>query len=271
MKFRLAAPTVFFVATCCLSAQETPSTPEEPGASTEASVPDSEGPSEIVTLEPDPESAAPRGDVLTLKSGQVIEGLQILRENSALYVLQITDTVTLDIPRRQVVSVEYDDYDPRTGPRKPTMIPGQRLSDQLEAVLESDISDPPFAYNNADLIQVLNDIGARVEGSLILNPSIAQTISPSARAWTVSSEPGMTLGTLLRKALFVDFPEIIMVFENDTIVLTTKSAASAEAEGQNGDAPNNESAGSAAVEPTPEEPSPPAGDAGVPPPPVSSP
>lgn len=255
MKFRLVVPALLLVVATNVSAQESPANPADPGATTD---PAAEGPAEIVNLQPKPEPEAPRGDVLTLKSGQVIEGLQILRENSAFYVMQITDTVTLDIPRRQVVSVEYDDYDPRSGPQKPTMIPGQRLSDQLEAVLETDISDPPFSYNNADLIQVLNELGARVDGSLMLDPSIAQAISPTSRAWTVASEPGMTLGSLLRKALFVDFPEIIMVFENDAIVLTTKSAASAEAETQNGDAANNDSAGSA-------------GDAGVPPPPVSSP
>ncbi len=255
MKFRLVAPALLLVVAMNLSAQEPPANPAAPEAPTE---PAEEGPAEVVNLEPEPEPEAPRGDVLTLKSGQVIEGLQILRENSAFYVMQITDTITLDIPRRQVVSVVYDDYDPRVGPQKPTMIPGQRLSDQLEAVLETDISDPPFSYNNADLIQVLADIGARVEGSLILDPSIAQKIPPASRAWTVASEPGMTLGSLLRKALFVEFPEIIMVFENDAIVLTTKSAASTEAEGQNGNAANNDPAGSA-------------GDAGVPPPPVSSP
>lgn len=255
MKFRLVVPALVLVVVTNLSAQESPANPADPDAPSE---PAAEGPAEVVNVEPVPEPEAPRGDVLTLKSGQVIEGLQILRENSAFYVMQITDTITLDIPRRQVVSVEYDDYDPRSGPQKPTMIPGQRLSDQLEAVLEKDISEPPFSYNNADLIQVLTDIGARVEGSLILDPSIAQTISPASRAWTVASEPGMTLGSLLRKALFVEFPEIIMVFENDAIVLTTKTAASAEAETQNGDAANDDSAGST-------------GDAGDSSPPVSSP
>lgn len=177
-----------------------------------------------VPVEPAP--AKPRGDVLTLKSGQVIEGLQILRENSANYILGIIDGITLEIPRRQVVSVDYDDFDPKLRTRKSTMIPGQRISDTLEAKLNADISNPPFDDQDTDLVQVIGDIKARAGGALTVDTSVVDEMPPPARLWTVASEPGMTLGVLLRKKLLVDFPGLVMVFRDDEIIVTTKDAAS---------------------------------------------
>jgi hypothetical protein len=224
MKYRFVLPAILVAALIAVQAQEPSPDGTEPAEAPDTPVVSGDAPAEIVTVVPEPEK--PSGDRLTLKSGQVIEGLQILRENSAFYVLEIIEGITLDIPRRQVVSIEYDDIDPILGNRKPTMIRGQRLSDRLETVLDTDISDPPFEYQNADLIQVLNDIRSRVQGSLTLDPSIEDSMPPATRAWTVSSEPGLTLGTLLRKELLVEFPDLVMVFENDAIVLTTKAAAS---------------------------------------------
>jgi hypothetical protein len=236
MKYRFVLPAILVAAVIAAHAQEAPPDDAESVEALDGSIASGETPAEIVTLDPEPEK--PSGDRLTLKSGQVIEGLQILRENSAFYVLEIIEGITLDIPRRQVVSIEYDDFDPTIGHRKPTMIRGQRISDRLELVLDTDISDPPFDYQNTDLIQVLNDIRGRVGGSLSLDPSVEETMPPAARAWTVSSEPGMTLGTLLRKELLVDFPDLVMIFKNDEVVLTTKAAAGTDAPATESTPPN---------------------------------
>lgn len=224
MKFRLAMSAILAITFSFAQAQDVPPAASvEPDIAPNPTAPPTSDPAEVVTLQPKAEK--PRGDVITLKSGQVVEGLQILRENSAFYVLEITNSVTLDIPRRQVVSVEYDNIEPGMEQPQPTLIRGQRLSDQLEAVLDTDISDPPFDYNKADLIQVLSDVAGRVNGSLVLDPSIKETMPPATRAWTVRSEPGMTLGTLLRKELMEDFPDLAIVFKDDQVVLTTEEAA----------------------------------------------
>ncbi len=224
MKFSLVVPAVLAMFSAFALAQNAPP-PATASEDAQAEPPAAaETPGQVTSVAPEPDK--PRGDVLTLKSGQVIQGLQILRETSANYVLQVIEGITLNIPRRQVVSVEYDDYDPALHRTKPTMIRGQRLSDVLEAALNTDISNPPFQYEDADLVQVLNDMKARFDGKLTIDPSVTESMPPASRAWTVASEPGITLGDLLRKKLLVDFPDLVMVFKDDEIVITTKDAAS---------------------------------------------
>ena len=243
MMIRLALPAIIVFAAMLAYTQETApmeETPDPAAISQDAS-------SEVVTLEPEP--ARPRGDLLTLKSGQVIEGLQILRTDGAYYVLEIIEGITLNIPRRQVVSVDYDDFDPVADRRKSTMIRGQRLSDTLEAKLDTDISDPPFEYQDADLVKVIDEIKDRVDGTLTVDPSVIETMPPPSRAWTVASEPGMTLGILLRKELLADFPSLVMIFKDDEIILTTKAAASS-AEPETANESNPPPPQESSVEPT---------------------
>jgi hypothetical protein len=172
-----------------------------------------------------PAPVNPRGDILTLKSGQVIEGLQILRQNSANYILEVIDGITLDIPRRQVVSVDYDDFDPKLHNRKSTMIRGQRMSDILESKLDTDLSDPPFNYRNADLVQVFDELNERIGGILSIDQSVLDGMPPPSRNWTVASEPGMTLEILLHKKFLDAFPGLTMIFRNDQIIITTRDIA----------------------------------------------
>ena len=201
--------------------------PAPEGAATPA--PDSAAPEVPAPVEtappPVPAPEPPRGDTITLKSGQVIAGLQIIKATSTDYVCEIIEGVTLNVPRRQVVKIEPDDYDPILMRRKSesALIRGQRISDALRQKLDTDISNPPLSYENADLLQILEEVNKRTGGVIVVDLSVS-TLPAESRKGSVASQPGMTLGTLLRKELLVKFPNLVMNFEDDRVVLTTKPA-----------------------------------------------
>ena len=176
--------------------------------------------------EPAPEP--PRGDTLTLKSGQVIQGMQILRATSTSFVVEVIQGVTLNVPRRQVVSVDYDDFDPLTAKRKgeSTLIRGQRISEALQKKLDAVLADPPLSFENTELIQITDEVNRRAGGVIMLDPSVAE-LPAESRTGSVSSQPGATLGAFLRTELLAKFPELVMSFEGDKVVLKSKAAAAA--------------------------------------------
>jgi len=62
------------------------------------------------------------GDVITLKSGKRLAGVQVLRETPmGVQVEFLPGVAPLEIPRKQVASIDYDDIDPlKQRRRKPS-------------------------------------------------------------------------------------------------------------------------------------------------------
>ncbi|MCC6695623.1 MAG: hypothetical protein IT365_08330 [Candidatus Hydrogenedentes bacterium] len=232
---RLALLTVLVTSVAFTQAPVAPAEPAAtaPPPATEGAVtptPDSAAPAAPAPVEmappPAPVPEPPRGDTITLKSGQVIAGLQIIKATSTDYICEIIEGVTLNVPRRQVVKVEPDDYDPILMRRKSesALIRGQRISDALQRKLDTDISNPPLNYENADLLQIIEEVNKRTGGVVVLDLSVS-TLPAESRTGSIASQPGMTLGTLLRKEILIKFPNLVMNFEDDKVVLTTKPAA----------------------------------------------
>ncbi len=199
------------------SAPDNTASPAEPGAT----------PGEAPQLLP--------GDVITLKNGSVLSGVQVLKKTPTDYEVEILEgSVTLSIPRDQVKSIEYDAKEPsedrargidNTGKKTPSEFPGQRISPALSAKLGADLSDQPIVYENADLVDVMNDLSKRTSIAIEVGQP-ALDIPADQRKWSFQTQPGKTtLFNLLRDAMPNRFPSLEAVFAFDKILVTSREAA----------------------------------------------
>lgn len=185
------------------------------------------------------------GDKIYMKSGTIMSGVQVIRSNPANYEVQlIAGEPPMLIPRRQVDRVEYDDIDPLLEqmrekmfpkPQEVTMASGERVTSGLRDKLESPVSDEPLVYKDLDVIAVLEDIKAKTQVKLVVDPSIEER-GPNQRKWTTEIPAGRTLMAVLREDMMGRFNFIDVILESDTVLVMTKDAAKkrAEAAGANG-------------------------------------
>lgn len=179
------------------------------------------------------------GDKVYMKSGTVMSGVQVIRSNPANYEVQlIAGEPPMLIPRRQVERVEYDDIDPLREqmrekmfpkPKEVTMASGERVTSELRDKLEAPISAEPIVYTDLDLVAILNDIKAKTQVKLTVDPSVEER-GPAQRKWTVEIAAGRTLMAFLREEMMGRFNFIEVILETDTVLVMTKDAAKKRAE-----------------------------------------
>ncbi|GMW02227.1 MAG: hypothetical protein AMXMBFR84_33630 [Candidatus Hydrogenedentota bacterium] len=232
MLMRLTMGLWLVLASTAVSAQE----PDQEATSEETvSTSETERGSQSDEAEPattEVEQGKPSGDLVYLKNGQTISGLQVIRETSMSIVLDVMDkVVTIEIPRRQISKIEYDDIDPNNPAPKgdgtesndePVFVEAQRLSAEMQRRMALDISTPPIAYEApTDLLTILSDINPRVGNAVLIDPSV-ESLDSESRMWTFKSEPGMTLSAFLKDALLKDFDNLELRYESDHVILKTK-------------------------------------------------
>lgn len=192
---------------------------------------------EEVTAPEEGRTPAPKtheGDVLYLKSGMVMSGVQILKSTPFFYEVQLVEGVDpLRINRKQVLRVEYDDIDPaRERIRKllfpsteeVTLATGERVSRGLMEKLSGPVNAAPLLYDAVDFITILKEVTGRLKVKLTIHPSVENKL-PRQRLWTLTTKPDKTLMSLLREDLQNQFKFVEVMFEYDTIVVLTKEAA----------------------------------------------
>ncbi|MBX7256386.1 MAG: hypothetical protein K1Y02_08495 [Candidatus Hydrogenedentes bacterium] len=206
--------------------------PGDAEAATDANAKPQEG---AAAAEAEAQPVPLKGDILHMKNGKVISGFQVLRETASSYVLEVVsgDDITLEVPRRQVTSVDYDDIDPNapkpaadenSGERELVSISGQKVTPELQEKLSADISTPPLSFADADLVDILNDVSKRVDGVLSVDQSVV-ALPPADRKWTVDVKPQTTLIQFLRDDLIAKFPALELVLLTDKTVIATKEGA----------------------------------------------
>lgn len=161
-------------------------------------------------------------------------GVQIVKSMPRYYEVQLVEGVEpLRIPRNQVLSVEFDDYDPSRERLRRELFPdseevslasGERVSRHLMDKLMAPVSEDSLSYDKKDLIRVLEETADRLDVKIKIHPSIRNTPA-NRRRWTIETTEGTTLMTLLREDLVSEFDFVEVLFENDTVVVMTKKAA----------------------------------------------
>jgi len=188
---------------------------------------------EPLISEEDEDTAPPayEGDVIYLRSGSIMSGVQILRSTALFYEVELVQGVDpLLIPRKQVKRVDYDDIDPardrireRLKPKRDevSLASGEQVSRGLMEKLSAPLSETPLEYVRTDLVTILEEIAERLQVKLKIHPSVRNK-QANRRLWTLNTTPETTLMSLLREDLLNRFKFAEVLFEYDTIVVLTK-------------------------------------------------
>lgn len=185
------------------------------------------------------------GDVLNLRTGQVLRGVQILRETPRAYMIQVVEGVEpLVIPRRQVASVEKNDIEPWSKRYRPVgeeeadvRIDGQPVPQELVQGLQASLTETPQTFKQADYMMVLRELASSVGLPLEFADSITK-LPPARRSWSVTVEPGMNFQQL-RELLLESFPALeVMPVDKKIQVSSTAAPAGPSSGPQRLRAPN---------------------------------
>ncbi len=189
------------------------------------------------------------GDILSLKTGGRIIG-QVVKRTPKEYMVEIAAGVTIGIPRRQVESIAYDDIDPRVGRRRTSeeddnkhLIPGSEVSAALYGKLSCDVSTLSDNMDGKDLLAILKALGKHADVTIVVDAAVKE-LPPKEREWDFKPAPGTTLMTLLQRDLKNKLKKLVIIYQYDKILITTKEQAHALAK-QNApaaSAPNSDAA-----------------------------
>ena len=171
------------------------------------------------------------GDVLTLRSGQVLSGVQIVSESARAYMVQVVEGVDpLVIPRKQVLSVVSDDIEPwskiykaAVEANKEVFITGQLVPPELVRALQAPLSEEAKAFKEMDFILVLKALAAQVRLPLKFDQPVKDLLL-AKRSWSVTVEPGMNFLTLSTN-LLEDFPILNVAPVDKHIMVSIKPVA----------------------------------------------
>jgi len=189
-----------------------------------------------------PSSSALEGDAIHLKSGTVMSGVQVLRSTPQYYVVELELGVEpMQIPRRQVEFVEYDDIDPNLDDLRRELFgdedevveiaTGEKVSGVLRDKLLAPAMPEGANFRNRDFVEILRELRESLQIDLRIHKSIRDRAA-TQRLWTVEIPPDKTLMTLLREDLTGEFGFVDVLLEPDHILIMTKAAAAQRKEQQ---------------------------------------
>jgi hypothetical protein len=178
-----------------------------------------------------------RGDILHLANGKFLRGVQVWSETPSAYVIEVQPgDISLRIPRSQVVSVEYDDYDPVSGGRRNTridspetvLLPAEEMSPEFARRLTSVVSEPGLVFENRDFIEIAQALARRAGVPLAVEPGV-RALSAEQRAWNYAPPPGITFSRVIY-TLAETFPMIRVVVAGDRVVMKTRETPPKQAD-----------------------------------------
>ena len=209
---------------------------DAPSAGASATPPSADAPAETP---PTPTSAqlGPPGDLVTLKSGRVYRGFQVLNSSSAEVELEVTEGVTIKVPRRQIVSIEPDDIDPVFEREKKKaaeaaatdaamrLLSGQKVPLQIQTKLAADVSAPLIGYDKRDIQDAVAELNKhpKVDNLLEVDKPILSRPADQKQV-TYSAPPGTTLAGVL-EGLKKAMPGIATVIRNNKVLITDEKTA----------------------------------------------
>lgn len=172
---------------------------------------------------------------VTLKSGQTIENIRVVGFTTIDYIVEVYEGVYIRLPRGQVVSVESEAWvnssreRPRENREPSVLLPGRRISPQLNARLNRRMVVERVEYEQADFLDVFDDIEEFTGASFEMAPELEQ-LPEEDREWRVTLDPGDTLLTLLQDKFASSFPEVEVVYGYDHVLLRLPPDAADENE-----------------------------------------
>ncbi|MCX7759458.1 MAG: hypothetical protein N2169_07640 [bacterium] len=174
------------------------------------------------------------GDVIYLKSGKKMKGVQVLRELPDKIEVQISENMEpLILPRRLVQNIEYDNIDPlrekrqkeilSKSPTNEDIIAGEELSQEFNQKMRAPLSDQPIVYDNQGLLVILNELANKVGVKLEVDDSI-KTIPGEQRRKSFQIPPGTSLYKFLQTDFASAYPMVSVTYKYDKIYISLKSS-----------------------------------------------
>ena len=178
---------------------------------------------------PTPKAQKPRtGDVITLKSGRVLSGVQVLRETASRVEVQVLEgDAPLAILKKQIEKIERDDIEPgKSGRVKPAddalvgesaevIINASKIPSELNQKLTQPLADTVLqGVNGQDYVAVLEQISMETGVPIQIAEELS-ALPAEQRIWNGAPATGTTLFTLLLDDFRAAFPDTAIVYEED--------------------------------------------------------
>lgn len=183
------------------------------------------------------------GDEITLKSGTVLKGVQVLRRSPLGVEVQVTPEVTFFIPRKQVVEVKYDSVEPSkqrpvaqvAEPKQATFF-GAKIEPAMSEKLNKPLPDSCLKSEKRDLVDLMGQISTETGVNIEVTEAVKK-LAAEERSWDYALEPGTTLTALLQSNLPERFTNLAIVYQYDRLVITTREDAAAQSNAEAGTEP----------------------------------
>lgn len=172
-----------------------------------------------------------KGDVVTLKSGAQLKGVQVLSQTANEVEVDVGAGVVLVIPRRQVQHIQPDDIEPKRtkqpadASQKGDLFPGNKLKPEVSGKLTAPLQEP-IKYEKTDLVKALGELSERCGVAIVVDEPV-KSLSENERLWTIETKPGMNLMGVLQDDFLKKFPALAVVYQFDKLLVTTKEKAAA--------------------------------------------
>ena len=174
------------------------------------------------------------GDVVKLKNGKELVGVQVVRETPTIVEVQVVPGVEpISLLRKQVVEIVYDNLqasDIKEGAvgAAPMAAPGGgkgEISIELAQKLGKPVSEEDLVIDGRDVIEVINEFAEKAEAPIEIMPEVRQ-IPEIEREWSVTIPKDTPLTSVLRELLPASFPKLDAELTSDRIRLRLKPADS---------------------------------------------
>lgn len=188
---------------------------------------------EATFVDPLEAARAKGGDILMMKSGAIMSGVQIIRSSPTQYEVEILPGMEpMKIPRRQVKMVEMDNIDPlrerrlRESMPKPEdelMTGGKELDPAFVEKLKKPIPGAPLIFDKEDYVTVFAKLAQKTKVEIIIDPALKKLL-PAQRLWTLKITEKTTLMEILQKKWATDFKTGKVTYELNKVILKEKGA-----------------------------------------------
>ncbi len=173
-----------------------------------------------------------KGDVVTLKSGAQLKGVQVVSRSPNQIEVEVGAGVIMPVPRKLIADIKYDDIEPGTTPpggpaasdQKESIMGGKKFKPEVWDKLTNPLPEPPLKYEKADLVAVLADLSQKVGVTIDVDDPV-KALPENERQWTFETKPGVNLIGLLQDDLSKKLPNLAVVYQFDKLLVTTQQRA----------------------------------------------
>lgn len=170
----------------------------------------------------------PSGDVVTLKSGRILQGVKVVQTTPFKILLEVIPSLEpLAIPIKQVVSIEYGPRDSQTPPDQTIAPPASgggtsnilqavKISPELVKKMATPITDKTIEFNAQDLVNTLRSAGIMSGVAVSFGPQL-EGLPREKRTVSLSLAGGITFDRFIRDMLIPSVPWLKVEYQFNSI------------------------------------------------------